>query len=277
MVDSTTAPEAFDSTAASEAFGSTAASKASGMSAGFARNTDPHILRRGEPMIVDSEIAGDKPQEKQEPRRLAKELERQKGNANDIIFQAILNAPISLNVKTALAASNDIRKAFFQAINKGVSDDAPVSMQIRVEDVEDECDINRPVDSVIACASRVLTRPDGTDVKFSDFFAPCCYAEPQVGSAKVLCLLDEGSEVNLMGWEMALQCGLVVGPPLEIHLKGITGEIGDSGTALSVPVTFGMASTTSDFLIIEKLAAGVILGRPWARVAKFSKQEGKSE
>jgi hypothetical protein len=250
-------------------------SEASAMSTGFARNNGPHVLQRGEPMIMDPEPAKDRPQERQEPRRLAKELERLKGNANDIIFQAILDAPIALNVKTALAASNDIRKAFFQAINKGVSDDAPISMQVRVEDVEDEYDTDGSANSAAVHASRVLTRPDGTKVKFSDFFAACGYGEPQIGDAKVLCLIDEGSEANIIGWETALQCGLVIGPPLEVRIEGITGHVGDSGTALDVPVKFGMATTITDFLIVKKLPAGVLLGRPWSRAAKFSKRKGK--
>jgi hypothetical protein len=238
----------------------------------FDEATPQRILKRGEQMDIDGDSTYTQPP--QEGRRLKQELANLKDVATARMFETILDAPITTNVKTLLASSDSVQKAFFTRMpaatdNTGVKPKY-FATPIKAADDEDEADIQEeqpemPTFSLNAAA---------LDIR--GFVSPCAYADIGLNGCQEIALLDEGSEINAIDLDIALNAGIGVGPDLPVFIKGFQSGGGKPiGTATKVLISFGGVPMSTEFLVFDGLRTGVILGRPWASKARFGKKEGE--
>jgi len=121
----------------------------------------------------------------------------------------------------------------------------------------------------------VVRRESGAPVLVSDLIKPCAYSKPKIGDAHQVSLHDAGSECNLISRLIALACGLIIGPAFDLNLQGVTGVGRTAGVVLDVSVWHGSACVPTDFIVMDHLEVGVLLGRPWQAKAKYTAKEGK--
>lgn len=195
--------------------------------------------------------------------------------ARDRLLQAILSALISTDVKTLLASDGSLRKQVFTKKTVLLGDVHTTAQQIETPEPEIHHAATANPSSAPPVFSNVhlIQKEDGSPYKARDFLSPCGYATPYINNHQVDVLIDEGSESNLISREIALSCGLAIGPDYNIRINGITGGTQIDGTVVRVPIRFGAGITYTEFLVLPRVGPGVILGRPWARSARFSKME----
>jgi hypothetical protein len=88
-------------------------------------------------------------------------------------------------------------------------------------------------------------------------------------------LLDSGSELNLIRERTAQQLDLPISslPPqvTGAMLKTIDGaQSGIIGLIQQVPVTIGMVSILTTFVVVKEMSYKIILGEPWAVRAQLA-------
>jgi hypothetical protein len=232
----------------------------------------PRIAQRGEPIPTEDHAVLS---EKAPIKRLQYELAGTKDDAAKKMIQNILDAQIVTDVKTVLASDEGMRKAFFNRLPLMV--DPKLSAEARQVIVDDTRPAADPqiLSRVSAIRGHVIgRRVDGTLITSDDFIKPCAYADITIGGHREFSLLDDGSESNLMSKEVALELGIPVGHHHGFAVAGIAGDAKCEGTAIDVPISFGVSTAKTHFLIVKDMACGILLGRPWSMAAGFARKEG---
>ena len=96
----------------------------------------------------------------------------------------------------------------------------------------------------------------------------CPKAEVQIGNGRVRSLLDSGSELNLIRERTAQQLDLPISslPPQMTGAMLKTTDGAQSGIIgfIQTPVTIGMVSILTTFVVVKEMSYKIILGEPWA-------------
>jgi hypothetical protein len=257
----------------------TAAGTQMGVSAAGASRSTPHGRWSDEMLLDGDSLPVKRPEKKDEPaqRRLQQELADMKDKANARLLRLIMEAQVSTDVKTLVAGNEPLRKAVFGRLPlEAARDIAAVHQAQRAEEVDDcEATVTEGVHQSWSYEGRILRNGAGEILKVSDFIEPCGYAYPSIYGKKTRCLLDGGSEGCLIDKALALSLPAAIGPNIGIYIKGIGGHQSVAGTLIDAPVTFGSSTSAVNFIVMESLEAGVILGRKWMAQAKFSSYEGE--
>ena len=185
------------------------------------------------------------------------------GHTNPLsIIDRILQQPLTISWAEALSLSGDLRKFMFGTFaDPKVTNDQPMDAQISkmAAKIKEEAEhayevLEKAADPLYIAASPM--------------------AKVTIVNKEMTALVDSGAEVTVMTKDLAWSLGLPMTQSINVNMFPATGKSRRFiGLCEEVPISIGKITHKVPVWVIDKLEHGLILGRPYHRVAGLKNED----